>query len=118
MLAAMSDLIRWCAANRSEHTHTAGSLVFMDLALALEVIDRAEAAGIGVERVQGFGVDGDIATPIAGQRLDPGDGGLLDCETPSGATCGSARRALRERWVGSPPVRGRHMVLLDLDERG
>ena len=33
-------------------------------------------------------------------------GRLLDCETPSGASCGAARRTLRGQWAGEPPARG------------
>lgn len=116
MLGPMSDLLRWCKVHRPDQTHAAGSLVFIDLPLAAEVIDRAEAAGISVLRARGFRVVDEIAKPIPGQQIEPEGSALLECETPSGATCGSVRRLINGTWAGSPPPSGRHMVLIDFDE--
>jgi hypothetical protein len=112
----MSALLRWYATNHPDRTHCAGELVFIDLPLALDAIDRAESAGVSIERVRGFAVSGGIATPIPDQHLDTAHDALLDCETPSSATCGVARRTVRGRWAGRAPATGRHMVLLDVDE--
>ncbi len=117
MLAPMSDLLRWCLDAHPDRSHRAGSLVFVDLPLAVEMIDRAESAGISVDRARGFAIANGVATPIPGQEIEPVGDGLLDCETPSGASCGRARRALRGRWAGQVPADGRHMVLLEFDDR-
>ncbi len=117
MLAPMSDLLRWCLEAHPDRSHRAGPLVFVDLPLAVEVIDRAESAGISVDGVRGFSVSDGVATPIPEQQLDPDGLELLDCETPSGATCGAARRVLRGRWAEAAPTVGRHMVLLEFDDR-
>lgn len=121
MLAPMPDaptssLLEWFAQHQPEHTHRAGSLVFVDLAAIGPVIDRAEAAGMSIQQARGFAVVDDLARPVQGQQLDPAADALLDCETPSGSTCGAARRALRGVWAANPPSVGRHMVLLTFDE--
>lgn len=116
MLASMSALLRWCVTHHPDRTHCAGALVFLDLSLAVEVIDRAESAGVSIERVRGFAVVDGVATPVPGQHLDLGNVPLLDCETPSGASCGRARRTLRSGWAGDAPANGRHVVLLDVDD--
>ena len=117
MLASMSDLLRWCLEAHPDRSHRAGPLVFIDVPLAVEVIAMAESAGISVDTISGFAVHRGVATPIAGQVLDPDGLGLLDCETPSGATCGAARRVLRGQWSDNAPTVGRHMVLLEFDDR-
>lgn len=117
MLTAVSALLHWCVEHQPERTEAAGPLVFVEPGLALEVLDRAEAAGVTVERIRGFAVNDGTATPLPGQDLAPAAGELLDCETPSGASCGAARRTLRGQWMRQAPMRGRHMVLLDLDEQ-
>ena len=121
MLASMPDaptssLLEWFADHQPEQTHRAGRLVFVDIGAAGAVIDRAEAAGMSIRQARGFAVVDAIAQPVSGQTLDPTVGALLDCETPSGATCGTVRRTLRGAWAANPPSVGRHMVLLDFDE--
>ena len=121
MLAAMShaptsSLLGWFADHQPERAHRAGPLVFVDLAIAGAVIDRAEAAGVTIVRARGFAVIDDLARPIAGQHLEPTANALLDCETPSGSSCGTVRRALRSSWAAKPPELGRHMVLFDFDD--
>lgn len=114
--ASTSTLLEWFAAQNPDRTHRAGRLVFIDLDAASAVIDRAEAAGMSVRSVRGFAVVDAIATPIEGQTLTPAADGLLDCETPSGATCGVVRRTLRWTWAATALAAGRHMVLLDFDD--
>lgn len=121
MLTSMPDtstssLLEWFANHQPDITHRAGSLVFIDLAAVGPVIDRAEAAGISIVQARGFGIEGDLARPVPGQSLDPVSSALLDCETPSGSTCGTVRRTLRAVWVANPPATGRHMVLLTFDD--
>ena len=121
MLTPMSDaptssLLQWFADHQPENTHRAGRLVFVDLAAIGAVIDRAEAAGVSIRQARGFAVVDDVAHPIAGQQLDPTADALLDCETPSGSTCGTVRRTLRGVWAANPPSGGRHMVLLTFDD--
>jgi len=121
MLASMPDapsssLLEWFADHQPENTHRAGRLVFIDLAAVGAMIDRAEAAGMSIRQARGFAVIDDLARPIAGQLLDPVVDALLDCETPSGSTCGTVRRSLRSVWAANPPPEGRHMVLLDFDD--
>lgn len=114
--ATTSSLLEWFADHQPQHTYRAGRLVFVDLDAVDSVIDRAEAAGMSIRQARGFAVVDEIAQPISGQLLDPADGALLDCETPSGASCGAVRRTLRGVWAANPPNTGRHMVLLDFDD--
>lgn len=116
MLIPMSRLLDWFARHHPDRTHRAGSLLFLDLPLAIEVIDRAESAGMSVEEARGFAVADGVATPIPGQHVRPSSGSLLDCETPSGASCGIARRTIQGQWFGDAPAGVRHMVILDVDE--
>lgn len=114
--ATTSSMLEWFANHQPDQTHRAGRLVFIDLDAVGSVIDRAEAAGMSIRQARGFAVVDEIAQPISGQMLEPGVGGLLDCETPSGSTCGAVRRTLRAVWAANPPEAGRHMVLLDFDD--
>lgn len=121
MLAPMPDvptstLMQWFADHQPENTHRAGQLVFIDVGAVGAVIDRAEAAGMSIRQARGFAVIDDLATPVAGQVLDPTVDALLDCETPSGSSCGTVRRTLRAVWETNPPSVGRHMVLLTFDD--
>lgn len=114
--ASTSALLEWFADRHPQSVHRAGPLVFVDIAAASILIDKAEAAGVAIDTARGFAVVDAIATPIAGQTLEPASNGLLDCETPSGATCGAVRRTLRGQWEPNPPAAGRHMVVLELDD--
>ena len=121
MLAPMPDaptssLLDWFADHQPEHAHRAGRLVFIDLSAIGVVIDRAEAAGMSIREARGFAVVDGIARPISGQQLAPEADALLDCETPSGSTCGTVRRTLRAVWAANPPSVGRHMVLVTFDD--
>lgn len=111
-----SPLLEWFANHEPENTHRAGRLIFVDLAAVGPVIDRAESAGMSIRQARGFAVADDLAQPVPGQALDPATDALLDCETPSGSTCGTVRRTLRSIWAANPPAIGRHMVLLTFDD--
>lgn len=111
-------LLDWFVEHHPEQAVRAGSAVFLAPAIARLVIDRAEAAGVAVTSMRGFDIDDRTAVPVPGQVLAPQRDSLLDCETPSGASCGAARRALAGRWVGHEPAAGRrHMVIIELDDR-
>lgn len=111
------SLLDWFANHHPDQTLRAGPLVFIDITLASTVLDRVQSAGIAVERARGYAVQDGVARSIVDQELIPDGGSLLDCETPSGATCGAVRRVLRTRWAAAAPAAARHMVLLDLDEQ-
>lgn len=111
------SLLDWFAAHHPDRTLRAGSLVFVDIALAAMVVDRARSAGIAVQRARGFAVQDGVARGIEDQEIVPDGGSLLDCETPSAATCDVVRAALTTTWAAAPPSPARHMVLLDFDER-
>lgn len=114
--APTSSLLEWFATNQPERTHRAGELIFVDLEAAGAVIDRAESASVSIRQARGFAVADNIATPLEGQTLVPAVDALLDCETPSGASCGLVRRTLRSLWAQAGPATGRHMVLFDFDD--
>jgi hypothetical protein len=111
------SLLDWFADHHPDQTHRAGSLVFIDVALVPTVLDRVQSAGIAIERARGYAVQDGVARGIDDQEIVPDGGSLLDCETPSGATCGAVRRVLTTRWVAAPPGLARHMVVLDLDDQ-
>lgn len=113
---ATQQLLDWFCDHHPTRTQRAGDSVFIDLDLARTVIDRAEAAGASIRRVRGFAVADGVARPISGQDFEPAVDALLDCETPSGASCGAARRTIRGLWASQPPASGRHMVILDFDD--